>query len=854
MDATLSSPRLISVGLIALVPLALVAPEARAQGTQAPPVVVTQTSAATAPGFIFLTPYPISKLPADEVSTICPEIVDGLGRPVWFLPQASGVDSDLRVQTYQGHPVLTWSEGPTFQYEVPGTTTDYICDNTYKVIATVQAGNGLNADEHEFVLTPQGTALITIYNNVAADLSSVGGPSNGVAEEGVVQEIDVATGNVLFEWHSLDHVPLTDSYADLPASGAYDYFHINSVNPDTDGNLLISSRHTWTVYKVDRTTGNVIWRLGGKRSDFTLGPGVPFAWQHDAIAVDSSTIRIFDNESNGVPVLPASRVIWVKHDDVAMTATLSQEFHHPQGLQALAEGNAQALPNGDTFVGWGIIGRFSEFDSGGNLVFDAALPAGYNDYRAYRQPWVASPTTLPTSLSHYNADGTTTVDAIWNGATEVASWQVFGGNDPSSLGLVGQGDWNGLDTAIVVPGLLPYCQVSAVNAAGSVLGTSTAAATSPAFIAQPASQVIADGATVVFRADATGPLPKSFQWFLDGVPLSDGVFGGTTLSGSSGPKLVIGGATPASAGTYTCSVTTGGSTTTSDGAILTVSETQDVGRLINVSCRAQVGTGDNVLIAGYVVGGQDVSGTENLLIRASGPALAAFNVTGLLPDPELVLTLVSSETPKSRTLSGWDGSTLVSGTAAAVGAFAWTDPNSLDSADVHAFHIGAHTAEIKGASGDTGVALDEIYDATPAGTYTPSTPHLVNISARGQVGTGSNVLIAGFVIGGSTSKTMLIRAAGSSLAQFGVSGTLLQADLQLRSTLSGDTVLAENIGWGGDPQIAAAAQAAGAFAWTDPSNLDSAILITLAPGAYTAEVSGVNGETGIALVEVYEVQ
>jgi hypothetical protein len=853
MEVTLTASRAIPNGSIALLLLALLAPGARAQGTQAPPVVVTQTSTSSAPGFIFLTPYPISKLPAGEVSTICPEIVDGLGRPVWFLPQASGVDSDLRVQTYKGNPVLTWSEGPTFQYEVPGTTTDYICDNTYKVIATVQAGNGLNADEHEFVLTPQGTALITIYNNVAADLSSVGGPSNGIVEEGVVQEIDVATGNVLFEWHSLDHVPLTDSYAALPAAAPYDYFHINSVNPDTDGNLLISSRHTWTVYKVNRTTGDVMWRLGGKSSDFTMGPGLPFAWQHNAIAVDSGTIRIFDNESNGVPVLPLSRVIWVKHDDVAMTATLAQSFQHPEGLQALAEGNAQALPNGDTFVGWGIIGRFSEFDSGGNLVFDAALPSGYNDYRAYRQPWVASPTTTPAAVAQYNADGTTTVDAVWNGATEVASWQVFGGDGAGTLSLVGQGEWNGLDTPIVVPGQLAYYQVAALNAAGTVIGASASAASSPVFAAQPSSQVIADGATVVFSAAATGPSP-SYQWSLDGVPLSDGVSGRTTLSGSSGPHLVIGGATSASAGTYTCAATVGGAAATSGGATLAVSGTQDIGRLINVSCRAQVGTGDDVLIAGYVVGGPGVSGTENLLIRASGPALSAFGVSGLLPDPELILTLVGSETPTSRTLAGWGGSTLVSDTAAAVGAFAWTDPNSLDSANVHAFHIGAHTAEIAGASGDTGVALDEIYDATPVGTYTPATPHLVNISARALVGTGGNVLIAGFVVGGSTSKTVLIRAAGPSLAQFGLAGTLPDTELQLRSTVSGDVVIAANSGWAGDAQVAAAARAAGAFAWGDSSSLDSAILITLPPGAYTAEVSGASGDTGIALVEVYEVQ
>ena len=368
--------------------LVLLAVGARAQSSAPPPVSVTQNSAQVAPGLIFLTPSPLGQLPAGEVSSIGPEIVDNLGRPVWFLPLPSGnIAADLRVQTYQGNPVLTWAQGTGFQVTQPGSNVDYIMDTSYNVVATVQAGNGLNADEHEFLLTPQNTALITIYNNVPANLSSIGGEADGTVQEGVVQGIDVATGNVLLEWHSLDHVALGESYEPVPSSGNYDYFHINSVNLDTDGNLLISSRHTWTVYKVNRQTGDVIWRLGGKKSDFTLGPGLPFAWQHDVVAVDAQTIRIFDNESDGAPVLPASRVIWVRHDDTAMTATLVESVQHPEGLSVAAEGSAEALPNGDTFVGWGILGRYSEFDPNGALIYDAALPAEYNCYRSYRFTW-----------------------------------------------------------------------------------------------------------------------------------------------------------------------------------------------------------------------------------------------------------------------------------------------------------------------------------------------------------------------------------------------------------------------------------------------------------------------------------
>ena len=270
----------------------------------------------------------------------------------------------MRVQRYHGQPVLTYGVGHSTGGPGHSEGFDVILDRHYNQVATVNAGNGLKADQHEFALTPQGTALITIYNQVPYDLSSVGGPVNGQVLDGVVQEIDVATGKVVFEWHSLDHVPLADSYQPLPASPStpYDYFHVNSVNLDTDGNLLISARHTSTVYKVDHQTGSVIWRLGGKESTLAAGPGVKFAYQHNALPEGQNTVRIFDNESNGVPVLPHSRIIRVHIDPKAKTATLVSSVEHPDGLSAGSQGNAQLLPNGDTFVGWGQLGRFSEFD------------------------------------------------------------------------------------------------------------------------------------------------------------------------------------------------------------------------------------------------------------------------------------------------------------------------------------------------------------------------------------------------------------------------------------------------------------------------------------------------------------
>ena len=154
-------------------------------------------------------------------------------------------------------------------------------------------------------------------------------------------------------------------------------------------------------------------------------------------------------------------------------------------------------------------------------------------------------------------------------------------------------------------------------------------------------------------------------------------------------------------------------------------------------------------------------------------------------------------------------------------------------------------------SGDTGVALVELYDATPTGSYTPASPRIVNISARVQVGTGGNILIAGFAIGGATSKTVLIRASGPALAPFGVTGTLPDPELQL---FSGSTVLESNTAWGGNAQVVSAASSVGAFPWSSGASKDSALLVTLPPGAYTVQVSGASGDTGVALVEVYEVE
>jgi hypothetical protein len=262
----------------------------------------------------------------------------------------------------------------------------------------VQAGNGYSADGHEFLITPWNTALILAYTTATANLTAIGGPADQEVIDGIVQEIDIQTGRVLFQWNSADHVPYSASEQPLPASAStpWDWFHVNAVHLDSHGNLLIDARDTWATYDVSRRTGKILWTLGGKQSSFAVraapgqvldSAGEIFAWQHDPEQVGPQTYTWFDNESSGTPLLAASRAVTVRLNLRTRTATLVASDDQPEGLSAASQGNVQTIRNGDLFVGWGILPYFSEFSPSGRLLFNAELPAGVNTYRAYRLPW-----------------------------------------------------------------------------------------------------------------------------------------------------------------------------------------------------------------------------------------------------------------------------------------------------------------------------------------------------------------------------------------------------------------------------------------------------------------------------------
>jgi hypothetical protein len=430
-----------------------------------PPVHVVVAAHGTAPGYIFIAPK-------KEVEQAGPLILDDRGQVVWFHPLDSHGVTDFRVQRYRGKPVLTWWRGETAKGIGNGRYVIY--DDSYQLIANVTAGHGLSGDIHEFLITPRNTALFTVYRRVPSDLSALGGREDGKVEEGVVQEVDIKTRRVLFEWHSLPHVSPDESYEPVPKdeSEPFDYFHLNAIEEDGDGALLISARHTHAIYKLRKRDGALLWRLGGKRSSFRLASGASFAWQHDPRLHARGTLSLFDNAASRPAAGRQSRAIVLRLDAKRRTAKLVRSFEHPAPLLSTSQGNAQMLPDGHVFVGWGSNEYFTEFDQRGRVLLDARFGGGGADsYRAYRFAWHGRPRDRPSVAAR--ADGSRTiVFASWNGATVVTNWRVRAGADASHLAPIADAAKRGFETRIPLSSRVRYVQVQALDRGGRVLGTS----------------------------------------------------------------------------------------------------------------------------------------------------------------------------------------------------------------------------------------------------------------------------------------------------------------------------------------------------------------------------------------------
>lgn len=400
-----------------------------------------------------------------------PLIVDGQGKPVWALPLGDRWAYDLRVQRYEGEPVLTWWRGNTNPNGY-GEGEYVIMDRSYQEIATVTTAGTL-ADIHDMVLTSRGTALMINYPTVRHDLSAVGGPRDGYLKDCEVQEVDVASGEVVFRWSALDHVPLTETMVE-PApddeegetgtkQGPLDPYHLNSVAEDGEGSLLVSARNTQAIYRIDRATGEVDWTLGGSGSDFEMLGDSSFAWQHDAERQADGTITLFDNQA-APPVGDESRGLRLALNRARGTARVVTEYLPPEDRLSDSQGNLEVLDNGHVFVGWGSEPFYSEYTPNGDLLYDAGFSGGIS-YRAFRQPWHAEPAEPPKFVLD---DDTAYVS--WNGATEVAAWRFLAGRNARSATQVALVDRDGFETSAPMPDRA-YIAALALDSSGRVLAT-----------------------------------------------------------------------------------------------------------------------------------------------------------------------------------------------------------------------------------------------------------------------------------------------------------------------------------------------------------------------------------------------
>jgi hypothetical protein len=420
---------------------------------QPPVVTVLQRRRGLTPGLVFVAP---SSGPGQRGAMI----FDDAGLPVWFHPAAHRTVTDFKVQTLHGEPVLTWWQGKVVAGLGEGEWV--VLDSSYREVARFSTARGLHGDLHEFVITPWNTALVTSNEVTPWDLRPVGGSRRGHVVGGVVQELTLPGGRLLWEWRSLEHVAVAETAIKAKPGPRFDYFHINSIDVAPDGHPIVSARNTWAAYKIDRRTGRVLWRLGGKRSDFTFGPDSRFEWQHDVREHANGLVSVFDNAA-APQEEPQSRALLLALDTKRMHVSLAHAFtHRPEPVLSHFLGNTQLLDDGGVFVGWGGSPYVTEFDHAGAITFDARLPHGGQNYRAFRLPWSGRPADRPAAVVQGR-----TLHASWNGATALTSWQLRENGRPTRTL-----QRTGFETALPLSLTTTTADVLALDASGASLGAS----------------------------------------------------------------------------------------------------------------------------------------------------------------------------------------------------------------------------------------------------------------------------------------------------------------------------------------------------------------------------------------------
>jgi Arylsulfotransferase (ASST) len=445
------------------------------------------TAGDSQPGYLLLAPIKNFNEPERFLGKPGPEILEADGNPIWEHPLGGPIKvgsktyemvaMNLHTATYEGQPVLVWWQG----YITPqgfGNGFWAIVNQHYQTLAKINAPPGFELDFHEIQLTNHGTAFIIANRTEPLNLHCCGGPANGSLYDQVVFEVDIKTGRVLWGWDPLQHIPLRESYVPPPSTSPWDPYHINSLSFSSTGSLIISARNTSAAYWVHPYNGQIFAVLGGKHSTFKLGAGAHFAWQHDVEQQAGEQLSLFDDEA-APPEGKQSRGLWLRLNWEKHTATVLHEYLLPRPALAGSQGNLEHLSDGNVFVGWGQLPFLSEYTAAGSLQYIGKLPGPDESYRTYRSPWTGLPTTPPTAATQA-AGGDTNVYASWNGATQVATWQLLAGSSPSSLAKVGQPvARQGFETLIATNSPGPYYAVRALDSSDRVLSTSSAVSAPP---------------------------------------------------------------------------------------------------------------------------------------------------------------------------------------------------------------------------------------------------------------------------------------------------------------------------------------------------------------------------------------
>ena len=396
------------------------------------------------------------------------------GRLVWFEPLSGGqVAEDLSEQTFNGQRDLTWWKGRVLSLGF-GQGEDVVMNSRYQVVARVRGGNGLQADLHEFQSSPATSPTSPPTTRSAATCARRKGSAMGRSSTRRSSRSTSAPA-----WCAGNGTASTTSERTSPKSKRpsdstpWDYFHLNSIDPQPGGDLLISARSTWAAYQLQGGSGRILWRLGGTDSSFKMGPGTRMAWQHDGRMLPDGELTFFDDGSNP-PIHSQSRGLRVALDQTHKVARLLFAYtHRDPPLLAASQGNMQTLANGNALVGYGGVPAISEFARGGSLLFDAHMPFDMSFYRAFRFPWRGRPAAAPAAAASLNNTGEETiVHASWNGATGVAAWRVLAGPTPGSLKAGSEIPSQSFESSLTLPSRFSYVQVQALDASGRTLASS----------------------------------------------------------------------------------------------------------------------------------------------------------------------------------------------------------------------------------------------------------------------------------------------------------------------------------------------------------------------------------------------